>query len=898
MKKFLIVTICLIPIILILALNGASSIVAINTPDNPTKIEIRDQNNKLISDSDVLEIELTNQDSFIIINIYPEITKNKNINPPELTHNSTGEVTLEKIEDTNRYRVLPQKPGYVELVISAETNISLKHKLSFIVKTNTIIEANILDANRRQIGVSNSKSDAVYEFGETYYLDYYAKPFDALDFVSPKWSFSPFGAAEVYNGHVVINDELEREITTVTFSAYGKDGVPISAKTKIDFTKTIVSRTLVHTKDVVDEDWIRENIVFNEYKESAVINKLEGNKYEVLANDRRVVITVFDGIEGDVYFSDGIETVYTNTSTPQLILSDANSGEVVDLDDVYSPYHNNVRFESSDSSMLEVDWQKGFIKPLKHGTCEVSAFIFDKEYKKTITIRDAKEVFSLKHNYIDEKRGIRQDRIWGTKFIEGGEDLTLTWQERLSQMKIIDTYDFFVEDDDATFDIIWETDKDDVIEIQRLNPIGEKNDIRIKFLETGLGQSVKLTAYMSDGKNKIEHFKRSFTFKILDRPNAINIFDDLQGYKVYQLRALDMVLQSDIEHDATSYNRAFMVYANIWGNGFAFTMDLSKGGPFDQSDNLIFFDRERGKLINTKEDDKIIYDDFILSFVPTLLDKNLEKMAGTGMYVQNCEKTPVTFRYLQVKNCYIGLQLRVIYNLTIEGCVLGDNRLFGSSMATDWHEDIDNSKFIVKNSIFTNSSGPSISFFFDDLPTSVANSDKNMLPNIIFEGNVRFYNWKTKEHMDSIADIMLNSFFPDYENIDAFRNLIGPFWASVMKDQRMGNMFMRYQGKEYASIGMFIYGLTANNDLNKLQLGDKYVAKELPIYNEGTAGILDAITLIGSMALNMEIGKLQASHIVGYDFSKGKPDVLPLEPVPATYEMYKSLTGGVAAPYK
>ena len=75
MKKFLIAVILLIPVILILALNGASTIVAINTPDNPTKIEIRDKNNVIIKDGEVLELDLIRDDDFIIINIFPEINQ-------------------------------------------------------------------------------------------------------------------------------------------------------------------------------------------------------------------------------------------------------------------------------------------------------------------------------------------------------------------------------------------------------------------------------------------------------------------------------------------------------------------------------------------------------------------------------------------------------------------------------------------------------------------------------------------------------------------------------------------------------------------------------------------------------------------------------------------------------
>lgn len=100
--------ICLIPIILILALNGASTIVSINTPDNPTEIEIRNSHNVIVKDNEILELDLI-RDDFIIINIFPEITKNKNINKPEVTANSIGEVELKRIDNTNRYQTIPKR---------------------------------------------------------------------------------------------------------------------------------------------------------------------------------------------------------------------------------------------------------------------------------------------------------------------------------------------------------------------------------------------------------------------------------------------------------------------------------------------------------------------------------------------------------------------------------------------------------------------------------------------------------------------------------------------------------------------------------------------------------------------------------------------------------------------
>ncbi len=893
MKKFLIVVICLIPIILILALNGASTIVSINTPDNPTEIEIRNSHNVIVKDNEILELDLI-RDDFIIINIFPEITKNKNINKPEVTANSIGEVELKRIDNTNRYQTIPKKAGYVELILSAEANVSLKRKVTFMVRSNAITEVNVLDAERRQLGASNIQSEVVYEFGETYYLDYYAKPFDALDYTSPKWSFDPFGSAEVLNGHVIIKDRVK---TKVSFTAYGKDGVPLQATTYIDFSKAIVNKTLVHTTESVDEEWIRNNIVFPEYRDDAMINKLEGGEYSVEANDRKVVIKVVDNITSDIYFSDGIEKVYTNTSIPRLILSKAENGEVLDLTDIYSNYYGKVRFVSSDTDILKVNENNGCIQPQKYGTCTVSAFVFDKEYTKTIEVREVKELFSLKHEYIDQARGIRQDRVWGTRFIRGGEDETLPWQERLAQMEVVNIYDFFVKDDNAEFDIIWELDKEGLIEIERLYPVGEKNDIEIRFLDAALGQSATLTAYMSDGKNKIEHFKKSFTFKVINRLNAVNVTNSLQCYKVAEAQYIDMVFQSDIEHRNDTYDRYFVAYSNIWGNGFTLTAKLDTGLPYHWSHILLYFREERANLIYLLPNDEIIYDDFSIVYVSSLLDKEKAKFAGVGLDIRNVPKTPVILRYLQIKNCNVGIELRMVANVTIDGCIIGDNKFVGVNRYNDWHENIDNDKLTVKNSIFTNSLAPSILLLFSDVEVSAIHQGKNIIPNVKFEGNVRFYNWQNKKQLNGMFDAILSNYFPDDESLEGIKNLISPFWTSVMKDKRMESLFMWHKGEQYASVGLFTYGLTAKNDISKIQIGEKYSVKEIPIYNEETKTTLNMFKLVLALAMEIVVEDFYDSYIVGYDFSKGKPDVLPLEPVPASYEMYDSLRGGAVASY-
>lgn len=904
MKKFLIVVICLIPILLILALNGASALVAIRTPDNPTQIEVRDKYNKVIGADDVVELDLSHDDDFIIINIYPEITKNKKINSPEIVKGSAGELRLEHIKGTNRYAIVPLRAGYLELIISAEANIEIKTTVSFLIKTNRVSELSILDAQRNTLSVSGISSERMNKLSGEYKLDYSVIPFSALDYISTRWEVAPYGAVEILaNGHIVINDRIK---VAVSLSVTGKDGVSLRTSTNIDFSNAIVKRTLVHTKDVVDIEWIRENIVFDEFKTSAVITKLEGSKYKVEANGDSVEVSVYDNIQDEIYFSDGIKKVYTNTSVPRLTLATIFDAKDIDLDDYSSDYYSKVRFSSSDEDIAKVHEYKGMLQLNKMGTCTITAVIADKECKKTIEVREAREHFNLRHEYMDQFRGIRQDRVWGTKFIVGGEPTKIVdgktqnvdWQTRFDKMEVGDTYDFFVKGDNGEFDIIWEYDNEGVIEVKRQYPVGQKNDIKIKFLESGLGQSVTLSAYMSiDGKYKIQHLKKSFTFKIINRPNAINVVDSIQCHKAFTLRALDMVFQDDIIHDSSTYGDRMSIYANIWGNGFRVSEVI--GDNVNTSVAIICYYGEdgRNKVIEKDANDKVIIDDLTIMPIVSLVDHNTPLAVGSGILVKDFLKTPIELRYLQVKNTNIGIEVRKVSKFTLEGSIIGDNRFIGLIRYKDWDESIDNDVFVLKNTIFTNTLGPSIMFLFDDLNVAAKTQGKNILPEVRFEGNVRFFNWQSRKQLNTLIDVILAQYFPDDDSLEGLKRIVAPFWEKIMKDRRWDNMFMWHKGTEYASMGMMTYGLTAKNDLNKLQLGDKYAVKAIPLMNKDTETYLLAFKIVVSVATNHSIEDFYDSHLIGYDFSKGKPEVMPLEPVPSSYAMFETLKGDKVADY-
>ena len=65
MKKFLIIVIFFIPIIVVFALSATSNILSMATPDNPTGIMIKDSFNKVVERDSIITLDLKAQNEFI-----------------------------------------------------------------------------------------------------------------------------------------------------------------------------------------------------------------------------------------------------------------------------------------------------------------------------------------------------------------------------------------------------------------------------------------------------------------------------------------------------------------------------------------------------------------------------------------------------------------------------------------------------------------------------------------------------------------------------------------------------------------------------------------------------------------------------------------------------------------
>lgn len=902
MKKFLIVVICFIPLVLVLALNGAAKAVAIRTPDNPNIIEIRNEQNRIIKEDDVITLDLFDLEKFIIIKILPEMTKNKNIAQPEILADSNGDIAIEQIENTNRYKLIPKRSGAVEMVIAAEANINLKRKLTFFIESNKIEEIHIMDSQRNHLGshmttstVESSKVKTIKPSAATYKLSYEVYPFNALNQNRINWEVYPANSLDIsINGDISVN---EREKVDIGIIATGKDGQYVKDNVIIDFSNAFVKKTLAYTIDKVDVAWVKKNLIFKEVASEVTINQKSGTIFEASYMGESIDITVYGNQTDPYIFVDNISKIYTNNMVNQLLIARTDIMEISDYEDNKNPNYLDVKFSSSNADIMDVHREKGLLIPKKAGKCTIKAEFNKTNISKEIEVREIKEYFSLKLGYIDQHRGVRQDRIWATKFYKGGESTSLAWDKRIEQMKVDSTYEFCISKDDASCDIIWEFDKPEIIKVNRKYPYGQKNDILIEFLESGAGKEVTLTAYMSiDGQYKVERMQKSFTFKIIDDPNAINVTNSLQIEKSRRDKVKNIVFQDDIIHDADTFDRIITSYANIWGNGFLITQIVGNNNSSVRallsSDGSRGFDAD-GKVV---KDDQLIFDDFTIHSMQNIDEKEYMEKAGNGVSI-HAIPVPVILRYLQIRNCNIGIEARSVPNILVEGCLVGDNKFLGMIMYNDWHEGIDNEKAVIKNSVFTNSLGPSVLVLFNDFKTVNDTYGKNILQQVYFEGDVRIYNWKSRSVINSFVDVILSQYIGDDKEIEPLKNLIAPFWESIMKQKEWDNMFMWYKGQEYASFGLFIYGITAKNNLENLHVGNDYAKYLVPLVNSKSSSLMSLLKVAMYAAAKISLEEVYDSFLVGYDFSKNTPKIMPLEPVPQSYDMYASLIGDTVADY-
>lgn len=898
-KKTLIILILIIPIILILALNTASAIVAVRTPDNPTEIEVRDKYNKVIRESQVIEVSIDDDENFLIIHILPQITRQKDITVEVIKVSQVGEVLLEKIEGADdRYKIIPKKVGYVQLVISADANINLKRKLNFEVTSKRISSIQVLDPKRNNLSLDLAQSTKLYG-GIKLINEIY--PIVAFEQDSLEWMTNPVDVVDIDdNGQITV---LKRALVEINIGAYGKDGRFVQSHSLLDFSDAIVKRNIAYTSEEINANWVKDNLVFDEIQDEVSISEEEGT-FTVSHNGKSIEVNVHPVKKSEIGYLDGLSRVYTNNGMYRLIVGDLES---------FTRFANKeTTFKTSDFRILDINESTGHIYPKKAGVVEVIAIHKGNEIVKEIEVRELHSNFEMNLNYLDQKRGIRQDRVWAMNFYSGGdrykEGKEVAMDKRLNSVSKSSDFKLEIVDDTSGFDIIWKLSKDGVISMSKDLDSEAINTQKVSFLETGLGDSVALDAYMAVDGYPVKTMKRSYTFKIFDDKDAVNVFNLAHLQKAFDDKIKNAVLQSDIKVELKKISDSEMeplnVYSNLWGNGFALSGEVETPKAFAYP--MIQLSSEFGRGINddgtVDKTDKLIFDDITIETTTQYRNEGdlYQMCVGVNSYDMKIDQI---FRYTQIRNCTFGMEIRRPGNLIFDGCLVGDNLYTGVFIRNLAGMHLKDIHATIRNSVFKNSLAPSIAVGFDGVENLAQAVGSNSLQPIFFEGDVRFYNWQDKDSLE----VMVKSVFKmvlgtsDSTQSSMIENLmkfVSPFWQAIMDAPEWRSLFKRFGKKEYASMALFVLGGVSDNDYSNLHLGDKFLSQTLPFEVEGADATTISLIKLGlSLMGKTSVEKLPHNCMVGYDVTKESTDIGPFEPVPESKELYDSLIGEEVAGY-
>lgn len=929
MKKFLIGVICIIPIVVVLALSVTSDIILLTTPVNPSDMQLRNSNNEIIGDNDVLKVDIGDTGEFIIVDIFPTMTPDKSITYEREDDYGQGIVELEKMESSdNRYELKPVRAGVTQVIIRAKANVNVYRVLTIQVTSDSVETTAIYDSN----GVAVTGEYALTA-QERFFMDVY--PVDAMNASGVIWRSSDSKIAKVdANGNVTPVGEGKAGIEAVVRD---KAGETHSAMIIVDTSGAVAGASVTYTAENVTLSWVREHVAIN--PDATEVEYISGDKYLLKRTDNgaEAEVSVVRCEAGEIVILNPPEVLYTGNGPAHLVTAVVEEPETGDEDeDDEKDDADDEALEpvfSSETPDVASVTENGVISLLKPGRALLRVTYGDSFKQVEITVRERPATFNLDLQTADARLGIQMTRVWGYYWLTESGELT-------------SSFDFGIAGDKNTFDVNWSVSKG--ADGEELASIARRNDgtqgITVTFLESAVGRSVTVTAVLVVDNREINSVKRSFTFNVNPKKETVNVYNFAQMAMVLSRDAkwgggerfscYDVVMQQNIYAEHVVDN----IRGGVYGNGF-----LYDGAGVPESEEvrrqlgfqggLLRFNYgnvwQEIKAFNESHADVyaanaaagIPFTQFTLDFVDISMRcaATLDEADGRNavLYIEMLwgeiepdkkdipRDPPVNLKFLQVYNADKGVELGYISDLLVEGCIFGDNARHG---ILAYYYGVDHRKFgadgsnvTLRNNVFKMHGAPAVVFAS---PAYKESFDMNCAPNLTIEGVCDIYNWKTRDEFSDMLSLFILKYLVELAAnesdgagqglIDMFRDSFANIINEVVSDETLDSLFYSYGGKEYTSLGIMGLGAPLTWDPATVTVKSDDVSALVLPFRDAEGNTIGALRGIES-AVKLIYPKISSvskpSYLIANDFSRGEPEIKPGDPVPNSKELYAKLTG-------
>ena len=845
MKKFLIGVILIIPIIVVFALNTAGSLIALSVKVNPTQLVLKTVDNEEIAHNARFEIDTLGEEMILVVEVYPSIAADKSVvweSDPSLG----GKVRLERIGESNRYRVIPEKTGVARLTVRAAANINLYQSITFFIASEIIERIELYDGNGTVIGgeyALNSASRIFYDI----------QPIDALAGNAVRWeSTDPDVFTVTQNGTLY---PVSRGIATLKLTATDRTGKNHLKRIQIDTSAAVVRTDAVYAVEEVDETWLRQNVLLTQDIELEKINENNWNVIDQYGN--RYPLRVDRCAPGEWGFTDTLDVIYTQNG-PYFL--EVDYLETVATEE-YPPLDYSLRITNLTGAARLVENE---IIPVKAGTVEVTAAVGEVEKTRTVIIRERPVYFDLDLGKEDAALGIRMTRLWGRYWLDQNNALTDTF--RLGSPDL----------DASQFDLYWETDRPECVDLS-VDPLTQEAILRFK--EEAAGQDITIKATVQVNKY-LTGVSQQFTFRIDDDPQAVNVYDFNQLQTAAGMHR-SVVLQNDIASDATT-----VLYNDLYGNGF--TISTAHRSGLNRFDCILSLKKWQ------VTDFSALPEAVEISDVVLEGGASYETAQGTGIGFDDLE-VELTVSNVIARYFIRCIEAQRLPKLVVEGSILGYS--VTSGIFVTHNSDADQHEVILRNNVLTMTrEGPAV--LFATSYVNEQNNNKNILPKVKIEGFLDIYNWKAPEETRTAFAGLLMEYAGDLagSGIDPQQlvEVLGKVLEGFLQNERFNSLYYDYNGTKYMSLGVMALGLMNINDPSNITIeAPDLKLLKMPLKDVGglVGSLIDMINEIAQIEAGMSINN--PCYFVCPDFSSGPPPIEPGDAVPQDEALYEKLRQGI-----